>query len=62
MIMPIATIRQERFDWTETPREIYRDEIGFQVAMGVRRCEREMTAFLREWCGTDCIEPNLGAI
>jgi len=50
MIMPITLHERESFGWDETPKEIFRDDPERLIVTCVRRSERELATFLREWC------------
>ncbi len=47
--------RQRPFNWDETPRAVFGDGLDQYLAQGVRRAERELAAFLRQWCGTNFV-------
>jgi hypothetical protein len=50
MIMPITLHEHESFGWNETPKEIFRDDPECLIVTRIRRSERELATFLREWC------------
>ena len=50
MIMPITFHEHKSFGWDETPKEIFRDDPERLIVTRIRRSERELATFLREWC------------
>ena len=56
MIMPLTEKEPSRFGWDETPREVFRGSRHHGIVAHIRRSERELAAFLREWRGFDFSE------
>ncbi len=53
MIMPIFTERPESFGWDQTPKEVFRQNPERLIVNRLRQSERELGAFLNEWCGME---------
>ncbi len=57
--MNIIKDQQRRFSWDETPSHVFGDGLERNHAQRVRRSERELAVFLRQWCGTSFIPQQL---
>jgi hypothetical protein len=53
MIMPATEQRLASFGWDETPREVFHCDPPDRIVAHLRRSEKELAAFLRDWCGFD---------